>query len=55
MDPFFRLIGSKEIGSGLGLSIVNKIVVKMRGEIRLEHTNQLEKTGLTVIVMLKYQ
>lgn len=54
MDPFFRLTGSKELGSGLGLSIVKQIVFKMRGEILLEYTNQSEKTGLTVIVVLNH-
>lgn len=52
MDPFYRLVGNSEVGSGLGLSIVKQIVVKMNGEIHLEYSNPSENTGLTVIVVL---
>ncbi len=52
MDPFYRLVGNNEVGSGLGLSIVKQIVFKMNGEIRLEYSNQSESTGLSVIVVL---
>ena len=52
MDPFYRLVGNGEVGSGLGLSIVKQIVVKMNGEIRLEYSNQSAKTGLNVILVL---
>lgn len=52
MDPFYRLVGNNEVGSGLGLSIVKQIVFKMSGEISLEYSNQSESTGLSVIVVL---
>lgn len=52
MDPFYRLVGNNDVGSGLGLSIVKQIVFKMNGEIRLEYSNQSESTGLSVIVVL---
>jgi two-component system, OmpR family, sensor kinase len=52
MDPFYRLVGNCEVGSGLGLSIVKQIVLKMNGEIRLEYSNQSESKGLSVIVVL---
>jgi two-component system OmpR family sensor kinase len=52
MDPFYRLIGNNEVGSGLGLSIVKQILLKVNGEIRLEYSNPIEKTGLTVVVIM---
>lgn len=52
MDPFYRIIGGNEIGSGLGLSIVKEVVSRMGGEIQLEFADKVENTGLVVIVIL---
>lgn len=52
MEPFYRIIGNNEVGSGLGLSIVKQIVVKMNGEVFLQYSNQSEMNGLSVIVVL---
>ncbi|MGH8109017.1 MAG: ATP-binding protein [Arenimonas sp.] len=47
-DPFYRVVGSNEIGSGLGLSIVKAITARMGAEIRIE--NRKDKPGLLVRV-----
>ncbi len=49
-DPFYRLLGSGEMGSGLGLSIVQSIAQRIGAHINLEHVNTSEKTGLRVVV-----
>jgi len=50
--PFYRTLGSAQTGSGLGLSIVQAIVQRLGGEIRLDFTNSCEQSGLSVIVRL---
>lgn len=49
-DPFYRVLGHEEMGSGLGLSIVQTIAQRVGANIRLEHANTSEKTGLRVVV-----
>lgn len=45
VDPFYRVLGTGESGSGLGLSIVNTLVGNLKGRLRLDdavgHTHGL--------------
>jgi two-component system OmpR family sensor kinase len=54
-DPFYRTLGSEQIGSGLGLSIVQTIASRIGAEIRLGFVDDARQTGLiaTVIVPMK--
>jgi two-component system OmpR family sensor kinase len=54
-DPFYRTLGSEQIGSGLGLSIVQTIASRIGAEIRLDFADDVQQTGLiaTVIVPMK--
>ncbi|HEY3299634.1 MAG TPA: ATP-binding protein [Methylophilaceae bacterium] len=52
MDPFYRVLGSNEIGSGLGLSIVQGIAAKMGWHINLDFVDEHLKTGLMVTVII---
>ena len=36
VDPFYRVLGTGESGSGLGLSIVNTLVGNLKGRLRLD-------------------
>lgn len=49
-ERFFRVIGSKETGSGLGLSIVKQIVDIHHGTI---HIIETQEPGLTIAITLK--
>jgi two-component system OmpR family sensor kinase len=49
-DPFYRVLGNDEIGSGLGLSIVQTIAMRIGATVDFEFTNELLKSGLKVIV-----
>ncbi|TDK62775.1 ATP-binding protein [Sapientia aquatica] len=54
-DPFYRTLGSEQIGSGLGLSIVQTIASRIGAEIHLDFADEALQTGLvaTVIVPMK--
>jgi len=54
-DPFYRILGSEQIGSGLGLSIVQTIAHRIGAEIRLEFADDTLQTGLiaTLIVPMR--
>ncbi|MBU6258399.1 MAG: two-component sensor histidine kinase [Burkholderiales bacterium] len=47
-DPFYRLLGSDELGSGLGLSIVQAIAQRIGARIRLADADALRQRGLSV-------
>jgi len=47
-DPFYRSLGSQEVGSGLGLSIVKAIAERTGARIRLEYCDEAERRGLCV-------
>ncbi|MYN47690.1 two-component sensor histidine kinase [Pseudoduganella sp. FT93W] len=50
-DPFYRTLGSEQIGSGLGLSIVQTIAKRIGAEIRLDFSDQEKQTGLDVTIL----
>ena len=47
-DPFYRILGTDEIGSGLGLSIVKTLADRMGATVALQHTDPQRQTGLRV-------
>ncbi|MBC3886633.1 sensor histidine kinase [Undibacterium griseum] len=49
-DPFYRILGSEQIGSGLGLSIIQTIAHRIDAEIRLDFVDETQQTGLKVSV-----
>ena len=51
-DPFYRSLGSHEIGSGLGLSIVKTIADRVGGRLRLAFSDEQHQTGLCICVLL---
>lgn len=50
-DPFYRKPGSGQIGSGLGLSIVQTIANRIGADIRLDVSDQKKQTGLSMTVL----
>lgn len=50
-DPFYRVMGNDEIGSGLGLSIVKTIADRLGAKVTLEYANVPERSGLQVTVV----
>lgn len=50
-DPFYRTLGSEQIGSGLGLSIVKVIADRIGAEIRLGFSDEVRQSGLRVTVL----
>ncbi len=51
-DPFYRVLGSDQDGSGLGLSIVKSIVARLHGKIELQHARSDAPYGLKVIIRI---
>jgi two-component system OmpR family sensor kinase len=51
-DPFYRTLGTEQIGSGLGLSIVQTIAYRIGAEIRLGFVDEARQTGLDVAVIV---
>lgn len=51
-DPFYRVLGSEQIGSGLGLSIVQTIAQRIRARITLETADPQTGSGLRVNITL---
>jgi two-component system OmpR family sensor kinase len=49
-DPFYRVLGSGQDGSGLGLSIVKSIVARLYGKIELQHARGTAPYGLKVVI-----
>ncbi len=51
-DPFYRTLGSNQVGSGLGLSIVKTIADRVGAEIELGFSNDLEGSGLRICIVI---
>jgi two-component system, OmpR family, sensor kinase len=51
-DPFYRTLGSDQVGSGLGLSIVKVIADRMGAEVRLTFSDEAKQSGLCVSVLV---
>lgn len=49
-DPFYRILGSDQVGSGLGLSIVKTISDRIGAEVQLAFSDEVKKSGLCVSV-----
>lgn len=49
-DPFYRMLGSDQVGAGLGLSIVRTIADRIGAGIALGFSNEVERSGLCVSV-----
>jgi two-component system OmpR family sensor kinase len=54
-DPFYRTLGSDQVGSGLGLSIVKTIADRIGAEIELGFSDEMEGTGLLVRILMPMQ
>ncbi|WP_215781859.1 ATP-binding protein [Paludibacterium sp. B53371] len=50
-DAFYRIPGSSEIGSGLGLSIVQSLARRLGATIRLAWTDEVARRGLAVWIV----
>jgi two-component system OmpR family sensor kinase len=50
-DPFHRVLGNNEVGSGLGLSIVRTIASRLDADVSLGYANEQTHAGLSVKVM----
>lgn len=53
-DPFYRALGGEQIGSGLGLSIVQTIANRIGAEIRLDFSDAVNQTGLSAVVLIPF-
>ena len=51
-DPFYRTLGSDQVGSGLGLSIVKAVIDRIGGEIQLGFADEAMHSGLSVRVLV---
>ena len=51
-DPFYRTLGSGEVGSGLGLSIVKTISDRIGAEIHLGFSDEVNHSGLCVRIIM---
>ncbi|MBA4289572.1 MAG: two-component sensor histidine kinase [Pseudomonas sp.] len=52
-DPFYRVLGNSEMGSGLGLSIVKAVASRIGATIHMSYVNDQKKKGLRVRVILR--
>ncbi len=52
-EPFYRILGSQETGSGLGLSIVRTLCDKMDATVELDWADTRQASGLSVRVTFR--
>jgi two-component system OmpR family sensor kinase len=50
-DPFYRVLGNDEVGSGLGLSIVQTLTERIGGKVTLGYVDEARHCGLRVCVV----
>jgi two-component system OmpR family sensor kinase len=51
-DPFYRILGSDQVGSGLGLSIVKAIADRIGADVHLAFSDEVKQAGLCVTVRI---
>jgi two-component system OmpR family sensor kinase len=51
-DAFYRTLGSDQVGSGLGLSIVKTIADRIGAEIKLSPSDTVNGSGLCVCILI---
>lgn len=51
-EPFYRVLGNSETGSGLGLSIVKEIASRIGATVHISYSDEQKKSGLRVRVVL---
>ncbi|MYM96420.1 ATP-binding protein [Duganella vulcania] len=51
-DPFYRTLGSDQVGSGLGLSIVKAVTDRIGAELQLGFSDEVRHSGLCVCVLV---
>lgn len=52
LDAFYRTLGSDQIGSGLGLSIVKAVSDRIGAEMTLDFSDQVKACGLRVSILI---
>lgn len=51
-DPFYRVLGNEQMGSGLGLSIVQTVLNRIGAVVHLDFADKATQTGLCVMICL---
>jgi two-component system OmpR family sensor kinase len=51
-DPFYRTLGTDQVGSGLGLSIVKTISDRIGAKIQLGFSDEIKGSGLCVCILI---
>lgn len=51
-DPFYRSLGSDQVGSGLGLSIVKTIADRIGAQVLLAFSDEAEQSGLCISLLI---
>lgn len=49
-DPFYRILGNDQVGSGLGMSIVKTITERVGAEIALGYADEINQSGLRICI-----
>ena len=50
--PFYRILGSDQVGSGLGLSIVKAVTDRIGAEIQIGFSDEVTHSGLCICVLM---